>query len=254
MRITIDTEQKKLHCEDGKERKTLDLYTTPAFEILNRQWLKLCWNQKTTYTYTWLGRPIIQLPEDMFRIQEVIFSLRPDVIIETGVAHGGSLVFYAGLCKLLDHGRVIGIDIDIRAHNRSAIEAHPLFPLITLVEGDSTSPGIVEQVQSLVRPGEKCLVILDSCHTKAHVLGELEAYHRFVSPGSYIVAADGMMRDLHDVPRGKPDWAWDNPAAAAEEFVRAHPEFVHEDPPWLFNESGQQTSITHWQGAWLRRE
>ena len=254
MRITLDTEKKELFCDDVGEQRAVGLYTSAAFDILTRQWLKLCWNQKSTYTFTWLGRPIIQLPEDMFRIQEVIHSVRPDVIIETGIAHGGSLVFYAGLCKILGQGRVIGIDIDIRAHNRQALEAHPLFPWITLLEGDSVSPDVVARVRSLVMPGEKGLVMLDSGHSKSHVLAELEAYHEFVSAGSYIVASDGIMRDLRDVPRGKPEWAWDNPASAAEEFAKAHPEFVAEEPRWLFNESTLETNITHWQGGWLRRK
>jgi cephalosporin hydroxylase len=183
----------------------------------------------------------------------VIWRVQPDVIVETGVAHGGSLVYYASLCKVIGKGRVIGVDIEIRPHNRQAIEAHPLSSLITLVEGDSIAPETVRKVHSLVKPGEVVMVFLDSCHTKQHVLAELEAYHDLISPGSYIVATDGIMRDLHDVPRGKPEWAWDNPAAAVVEFVSRHPEFVVEQPAWPFNESDLSTNVTHWPGAWLRR-
>ena len=164
------------------------------------------------------------------------------MIVETGVAHGGSLIFYASLCKAMERGRIIGVDIEIRPHNRAAIEAHPMFPLITLIEGSSTEPAIVERVRSLIRPGEKVLVILDSNHTKQHVHDELEAYYSLVTAGSYIVATDGSMRDLHDVPRGKPEWVWDHPAAAAEEFAVRHPEFVLEQPPWVFNESALEWS------------
>src|SRR6266480_2325826 len=114
-----------------------------AFAIVSRAWLRLGWDVKYVYSFTWLGRPIIQLPEDMIRIQEVIYRLRPDVIVETGVAHGGSLIFYASLCHLIGKGRVIGVDIDIRSHNRAAIEAHPLSSLITLVEGDSVAPATI---------------------------------------------------------------------------------------------------------------
>jgi cephalosporin hydroxylase len=200
-----------------------------------------------------MGRPIIQLPEDMIRMQEVIYRVKPDVTIETGVAHGGSLIYYASLCKAIGKGRVVGIDIEIRPHNRQAIEAHELFPLLTLVEGSSTAPQIVEHVRSLVKPGETVLVILDSNHTKQHVLDELAAYHELVTPGSYIVATDGIMRDLDQVPRGQPEWARDNPATAAAEFAQAHPEFVLEQPAWPFNESDLTDNITHWPDAWLRR-
>src|SRR5512143_3749778 len=137
MRITIDTEAQTLHCDDAAGSRTLPLYSDRAFELLSRQWLKVGWNQKYPYTFSWMGRPIIQLPEDIVRIQEVVYRVKPDVVIETGVAHGGSLILSASLCKLLGNGRVIGVDIDIRPHNRKAIEAHELFPLITLIEGSS---------------------------------------------------------------------------------------------------------------------
>jgi cephalosporin hydroxylase len=183
----------------------------------------------------------------------VVYRVRPEVIVETGVAHGGSLIFYASLCRLIGRGRVIGIDVEIRTHNRAAIEAHELAPLITLVEGSSVDPGVVAAVRSTIPPGTRCLVFLDSCHTKAHVRAELEAYHGLVGSGSYIVATDGSMKDLHDVPRGLPEWRSDHPTAAAAEFAEAHPEFVLEQPPWPFNESELRCNVTHWPGAYLRR-
>jgi cephalosporin hydroxylase len=128
-----------------------------------------------------------------------------------------------------------------------------LFPLITLVEGSSIAPDIVAQVRAQIRSGESVLIILDSNHTKQHVQQELEAYHALVTPGSYLVATDGSMRELYDVPRGKPEWRWDNPAAAASEFAQQHPEFVLEQPAWPFNESELSENITHWPDAWLRR-
>jgi cephalosporin hydroxylase len=254
MKITIDTDEKMLAWELNGEKHKLGLYTKEAFELLSRQWIKLGWNQKYTYTFSWLGRPIIQLPEDMIRTQEVIYRLKPDVIIETGVAHGGSLIYYAGLCKVMEKGRVIGIDIEIRPHNCKAIEEHELKPWITLIEGSSTDPDIVSKVKSLVCPGETVMVILDSCHTKQHVTDELEAYYDLVSPGSYIVATDGLMKDLYDVPRGQSEWSWDHPTAAAEEFAVRHPEFVLEQPKWPFSESELTENITHWPGAWLCRQ
>lgn len=253
MKLTIDTEQRTLTHDSSGNVKVFDLYSKEAFELISRQWVRVGWNQKYVYTFSWLGRPIIQLPEDMIRTQEVIYRLKPDVIVETGVAHGGSLIFYASLCKLLGKGKVVGVDIEIRQHNRRAIETHELFPYITLIEGDSTSPEVVQRVRSQCKPEDTVLVILDSNHSKEHVRKELEAYHPFVSPGSYIVATDGVMRDLHDVPRGAPDWTWNHPAKAAEEFAQSRSDFVLEQPAWVFRESDLTENVTHWPSAWLRR-
>ncbi|MET0732841.1 MAG: CmcI family methyltransferase [Casimicrobiaceae bacterium] len=253
MKLIIDTGEKTLSCDDGATPRVMPLYSDEAFQILSAQWLKVGWNQKYPYTFSWLGRPIIQLPEDVMRVQEVIFRVQPDVLIETGVAHGGSLILYASLFKAMGKGRVVGVDIEIRPHNRSAIERHALFPYITLIEGSSTAPEIVRKVKAAVKPGESVMVILDSNHAKQHVLDELEAYHDLVTPGSYIVATDGSMKDLHDVPRGTPDWCWDHPTAAAAEFAAKHPDYIVEQPAWPFNESTLNDNITHWPGAWVRR-
>jgi cephalosporin hydroxylase len=253
MEITINTDLKQLTVIDDDVTTSLDLYSDKAFELLSEQWAKVGWNQKYVYSFSWMGRPIIQLPEDMIRTQEVIYRLQPDVIVETGIAHGGSLIFYASLCKAMGKGRVIGVDLEIRAHNREAIEKHEMFDLITMLEGSSTDPEIVAQVKSLIKPGETVLVILDSNHSKQHVADELVAYHDLVTKDSYIVATDGSMKDLHDVPRGETDWIWNHPTAAAEEFVETHPEFIIEQPEWPFNESSLSKNITHWPGAWLRK-
>jgi cephalosporin hydroxylase len=255
MKITIDTDRAEIVATGNATQpdRTLGLYTREGFELLSRYWVKVGWQMRYSYTFSWFGRPIIQLPEDMIRLQEVLYRVQPDVIIETGVAHGGSLVYYATLCKALGRGRVIGIDREIRPHNRAAIESHPLADGITLVEGDSVSPTVVRKVESLLRTGERALVILDSCHTKAHVAAELEAYQRFVAIDSYLVATDGIMHDVADVPRGQPAWRYDNPTAAAAEFAARHPEFELTQPPWPFNESELVSNVTHWPGAWLRR-
>lgn len=253
MKLTVDTDACTLTLEDGGETQLLPLYSDAAFQALSRQWVRVGWNQKYPYTFSWMGRPVIQLPEDMIRMQEAIFQIKPDVIIETGVAHGGSLIFYSSLCKAMDQGRVIGIDIEIRPHNRAAIEAHPLNDRITLVEGSSTDSEIVKQVKQMVKPGEVVLVILDSNHTRAHVLDELNAYAGLVTKGSYIVATDGIMFDLADVPRGQGGWTIDNPMQAAAEFVLQNPAFEIAPPTWPFNESTLTDNITHWPGAWLRR-
>jgi cephalosporin hydroxylase len=253
MKLTLDTETATLVTDDDGQSRSLNLYSREAFELLSRQWVRIGWNQRYHYTFSWMGRPVIQLPEDMIRMQEVIYRLQPDVIIETGVAHGGSLVFYASLCKAIGRGRIIGIDIDIRRQNRIAIETHPLSGDIILIEGSSTSQEVVDQVRRLVELGEKVLVILDSNHTYTHVLAELTAYAEFVTPGSYIVATDGIMFDLADVPRGRPGWATDNPMRAARDFAASHAEFTIEQPAWLFNESELGQNVTHWPEAWLRR-
>lgn len=252
MKIIIDDTLKTLTIKTGED-KTIPLYSKEAFEIISKQWLKIGWNQKYVYTFSWLGRPVIQLPEDMIRVQEVIYQIKPDVIIETGIAHGGSLIFYASLCKVMEKGRVIGIDIEIRPHNRDAIEKHELYSYITLLEGDSTADQIVNQVKALVRPGERVLVILDSKHTKQHVLDELNAYSPLVSKGSYIIATDGSMKYLYDVPRGNPEWILDNPAEAAMDFASGNPDFIVEEPHRTFNESELTEAITHWPGAYLKR-
>lgn len=253
MKLIIDTSAKTLVQEIGEGKRVFDLYSRDAFELISLQWVRIGWNQKYQYTFSWMGRPIIQLPEDMIRIQEVIYQLHPDVIVETGVAHGGSLVFYASLCKTMGKGRVIGIDIEIRKHNRMAIESHELFSYITLVQGSSIDPQIIAKVESLVKPDEKILVVLDSNHTKEHVLAELNAYSKLISGGSYIVATDGIMKDLVGVPRSKPDWAWNNPKAAAEEFVLHNPDFVIEEPIFPFNEGNVSQRVTYWPSAFIRR-
>jgi cephalosporin hydroxylase len=231
----------------------LGLGTKEAFELLSRLWLRSGWDLKYVYSFTWLGRPVIQLPEDLLRIQEVVYSIQPDVIVETGVAHGGSLVFYATICKALGKGRVIGVDCEIRPPNRRAIAAHPLHDLITLVEGDSVSPAIVAEVRAQVRPGDTVLVLLDSCHTKDHVLKELEAYAPLVSVGSYIVAMDGIMENVAGAPRTQPDWTWNNPRRAALEFAAHHPGFEITEPEWLFNEGAVAERVTYWLQGFLKR-
>ena len=253
MRYTIDTEEKQLRVERDGATDTLDLYSAEGFAMLSRLWVTVGWSLKYTYQFSWLGRPIIQLPDDLVRVQELIYQVKPDVIIETGIAHGGGQVFFASLCRLLGKGRVIGIDIDIRAHARAALAAHELYPLMTLIESSSIDPGCAEQVRSLVKPGESVLVLLDSNHTKDHVLQELELYSPLVSVGSYIIVADGIMKDLAGYPRAKPEWDWDNPERAVAEFSAGHPEFEAVAPPRPFNEALCSESVTYWPSGYLRR-
>ena len=253
MKVTIDFTAGIVEVISSSEQRALPIYSADAFKAVSKAWLKIGWVAKYTYGFTWMGRPIIQLPEDLIRIQEVIYRLKPDLIIETGVAPGVSLIFYASLCKAMGAGRVVGIDVEIRPHNRAAIDAHPMRPLITLVEGSSIDAGVISQVRNLVAPGETVLVILDSNHSKNHVLAELEAYAPLVTSGSYIVATDGIMEMLHDAPRGKPEWEHDNPAAAVDEFAGRHREFAREEPPFPFNEGSIGYRVTHWPRAFLKR-
>ena len=234
-------------------RKALPMGSAEAFEAVSRAWLRCGWDVKHVYSFTWMGRPIIQLPEDVLRLQEVIHSVKPDLLIETGVAHGGSLVLYASLFAAMGKGRVVGVDIEIRPHNRTAIEAHPLSRLITLIEGSSTDPIAVAKVRAEVQPQDKVMVVLDSNHTREHVLAELEIYAPLISIGSYIVACDGIMRDLKGAPRTKPDWEWNNPAHAARDFVARHPEFAIEPPDFAFNEGTVTKPVTYWPDGYIRR-
>lgn len=187
---------------------------------------------KYSYNFSWLGRPIIQYPQDIVAMQELIWAVQPDLIVETGIAHGGSLILYASLLELNTAGggpqgaRVIGVDIDIRAHNRAAIEAHPMSRRITMIEGSSLDPAVVARVAEAARGQGRVLVCLDSNHTHAHVLAELEAYAPFTSVGSYCVVFDTIIEDLP--AEMFPDRPWgpgDNPRTAVREYLGSHPEF-----------------------------
>ena len=251
--IKIDLEQGIVSVEKDGRTREYKLDTPEAFKIVSEAWLRAGWDNKYVYSFTWLGRPIIQLPEDMIRLQEVIHAVQPDVIVETGVAHGGALVFYASLCKAMDRGRVIGVDVEIRPHNREAIESHPLSSLITLIEGSSIDPSVVNEVKSQIGRDEKVMVMLDAAHQKQHVLAELAAYSTLVNPGSYIVAMDGIMENLGGAPRSNEDWTWNNPRQAALEFVADNADFVIEEPPFAFNEGNVTERVTYWPSAFIKR-
>ncbi|MBV8166586.1 MAG: class I SAM-dependent methyltransferase [Alphaproteobacteria bacterium] len=253
MKLTIDTERNEIVVAGaGAERRTA-LFSPEGFEILSDLWVKTGWHQRYSYSFTWLGRPIIQLPEDLVRVQEVIWAVQPTVIVETGVAHGGSLIFYAGLLQLMGRGRVIGIDVALRPENRRAIEGHPLAERISLVEGSSVDPAVVARVRAQITADDIVLVILDSDHSYAHVSAELAAYAGMVTPGSYLVATDGIISAFHDLPNGKPAWVDDNATRAAADFAAAHPEFSPGVPPRAFDESRAGRTPTYWPGAWLKR-
>lgn len=254
--VSVNADTRKLTVQDDGGERTLDLYSPEAFAIIADLYVTVGWDQKYSYGFTWLGRPIIQMPDDMLRMQELIYALKPAVIVETGVAHGGSLIYSASLCRMIGKGRVIGVDIEIRPHNRAAIETHEQSDLITLIEGDSVGENVIARIRESIGSDAPVLVILDSNHSYDHVMAELKAYAPLVTPGSYIVATDGIMRSLTQVPRGDPAWERDNPAQAAKDFAAADDRFEPAPPQFIFNESplNDANLVTHWPAAYLRRK
>jgi cephalosporin hydroxylase len=181
-----------------------------------------------SYNFSWMGRPIIQYPQDMIAMQEIIWDLKPDLIIETGIAHGGSLIYYASILQLIGHGEVLGIDIDIREHNKAEIEKHPMFSRISMIQGSSIDPAIVDEVRKHTVGKEKVLVILDSNHTHDHVLSELEMYSPFVTEGSYLVVFDTIVEDLPEgyFSQARPWGVSNNPKTAVAAFLKSNDAFV----------------------------
>lgn len=194
---------------------------------LTLKWFLSSVENRYSYGFSWMGRPIIQYPQDMLGMQELVWKYRPDAIVETGVAHGGSIIYYASLLQLLgDDGWVLGVDIDIRQHNREAIEQHPMFPRIKLLQGSSIDDGVFAQVRELCRDRRRIMVVLDSNHTHAHVLRELELYSQLVKSGSYLVVMDTVVEEMP--PGWFQDRPWDkgnNPKTAVFEFLRGTDRF-----------------------------
>ena len=227
----------KVECDTHVDDQALD---TKLAET-TKQFINQSFGHKYPYNFEFLGRPIIQYPQDMVAMQELIWQIKPDLIIETGIAHGGSLILSASMLSLLDYcdaieqgtlldpeaprRRVLGLDIDIRAHNRAAIEAHPMANRIDMIEGSSIDPDIIAQVQEVARGYECVLVSLDSNHTHDHVLAELEAYAPLVSVGSYCVVFDTVVDDIPaEMFSDRPWGPGDNPKTAVWEYLKGHPE------------------------------
>ncbi|MDB4766613.1 cephalosporin hydroxylase family protein [bacterium] len=218
--------------EDECSQRAASYETGPLADAA-ASFLKESTQPKYSYNFSWMGRPIIQYPQDIVAMQELIWKIQPDLIIETGIAHGGSLIFSAAMLELNascggpKDARVLGIDIDIREHNKEAIEAHPMFKRIDMIQGSSIAPEIIEEVKQRASKYSRILVCLDSNHTHQHVLEELEAYAPLVSVGSYCVVFDTVIEDL---PAGMyPDRPWgpgDNPKSALFEYLKSHSEFV----------------------------
>jgi cephalosporin hydroxylase len=196
-------------------------------QALSRTWLRDSLPSRYSYNFTWLGRPIIQYPQDILALQEIVWRTQPELVIETGIAHGGSLIFFASMLTLLGGaGRVLGIDIDIRAHNRAAIETHPMAARIDTIEGSSIDAAIAAEVARRAA-GKRTMVVLDSNHTHAHVAAELAAYAPLVSKGCYLVVLDTAVEDMPaSASSGRPWGPGNNPKTAVHEFVAGNPRFV----------------------------
>ena len=200
--------------------------------LATRAWMDRVNPRKYSYHFEWMGRPVIQYPQDILAVQEIIWSVKPDLIIETGIAHGGSLIFSASMLELNaisggpQDAEVVGIDIDIRAHNRAAIDAHPMIRRIAMIEGSSVAPEVIAQVKAKAADKRSVLVLLDSNHTHDHVLAELEAYANLVTIGSYCVVFDTVIEDLsNDAFNDRPWGKGNNAKTAVWDFLRRHPEF-----------------------------
>lgn len=198
---------------------------TDELEKAGFSWAAVCSKNHLSYEIDWLGVPIIQTPEDIVLMQEVIFNVQPDVIIEVGIAHGGGMIFEASLLELLGHGRIIGIDVEIRDHNRKVIEAHPLAKRIEMLEGSSISDEVIVELKKRISPNERAIVFLDSDHTKSHVLQELVLYQEFVPVGSYMVVFDTISSDLAKIGVAKEIYINNGPVEAVHEFLQTNKHF-----------------------------
>lgn len=228
---------------EEERRRRIDAFgEDEGLRRLSKDWLQASMGRRYGYNFNWLGRPIIQYPQDMVAIQELVWAVRPDLIIETGIAHGGSLILSASLLAMLDmcdaieagiqldpgqsRRKVVGVDIDIRAHNRGAIEAHPMASRIQMIQGSSIAAEVIDRVKVVARDYDRVMVCLDSMHTHEHVLAELEAYAPLVTVGSYCVVFDTFVEDM---PKGFfKDRPWDtgnNPKTAVRDYLKSHGEF-----------------------------
>jgi cephalosporin hydroxylase len=193
---------------------------------LTNQWFVESCKYKYSYNFSWMGRPIIQFPQDIMAMQEIIWQVKPDLIVETGIAHGGSLIFYASMLELIGEGQVLGIDVDIRQHNRVEIEQHPMFKRIIMIEGSSIDEEIAKQVYDLAKGKSRILLVLDSNHTHDHVLKELELYSPLVTKDSYLVVFDTVVEDMpEDFFPDRPWGKGNNPKTAVWEFLKTNKRF-----------------------------
>jgi len=212
--------------EKQNKKKINEMSKDVSLKKKSQDWFNHSFDYEYSYHFSWLGRPIIQFPQDMIALQEIVWKIKPDYIIESGIARGGSLIYSASLLELIGKGEVIGIDIDIRKHNKDEIEKHKMFKRITMVEGSSTSKKTIKKIEKLIDKDKKVMVLLDSMHTHKHVLEELRNFSKFVKKGSYIIVFDTMVQDM---PKGYfSNRPWDvdnNPKTAVREFIKENERF-----------------------------
>ncbi len=240
--VPLEKNKQTADFESERQNRLLHYQQNEDFKQLSHAWLRTSMHEKYVYNFEWLGRPIIQYPQDIMAIQELVWTVRPDLIIETGIAHGGSLILSASLLALLDFAdaieagttldpkvskrKVIGVDIDIRSHNRTAIEAHPFAHRIEMVQGSSISEDTIIQVKRAAKDFQRVMVLLDSMHTHDHVTAELDAYAALVTPGSYCVVFDTFVEDMPlNFFSDRPWNVGNNPKTAVQAWLPSHPEF-----------------------------
>lgn len=229
--------------------KALAMGADPQIQRLDRELTIVSDEHDYSYMWKWLGLPIIQMPADVVATQEIIWENRPQVIIEAGVARGGSVVFHASMLQLLGEGQVVAVDIEIRSHNRAAIEDHPFAHRVALVEGSSTDEGVLDQLAALVGDAERVMVVLDSNHTHEHVLAEIELYTRFVTPGQFMIVADTVVEELpFQEHRPRPWGPGNNPKTAVDQYLREHPGVYEVDD--VIN---SKLLLTSSRGGYLRK-
>jgi cephalosporin hydroxylase len=232
--------------KNANGQEEVNLYSQEGFEMLSNLWTKVAAEFKLMYELTWMGRPIIQFGSDMVMLQMLLWESQPDIFVETGIAHGGSLIYTASLMELIGKGKVIGIDVEIRPHNRTAIEAHPMFKRISMIEGSSVDATTISELEKQLEPGKKVMVMLDSNHSREHVLKEIELYSKYIPVGSYLIVQDGAQKWVADIPRGKAEWIHDNPLSAIDDFLATNDDFI-------VDESYTKLGISSSPGGYLKR-
>lgn len=241
--------------QEQVEMRVVENTNNDALGRTSREFMRESIEAKYSYNFSWLGRPIIQYPQDVVALQEIVWETKPDLVVETGIAHGGSLILWSSLLELNalcggpDDAKVVGIDIELRPHNRLAIEAHPLSSRIDLIDGSSTDPVVIEAVKQIAANRSRVLVCLDSNHTHDHVLAELEAYSGLVTEGSYCIVFDTIVENMpEDTYPDRPWSVGNNPMTAVETFLEKHPEFS------VDHKVDSRLMVTAAPGGYLRRK
>jgi len=234
----IDNLEKFIAREPNKNKNQID--------EARKVWLKAHWENKLPYEINWLGMPVIQSAEDMIALQEIVYDIKPDFIIETGIAHGGSLIYFASLLELLGKGKVIGIDVDIRKHNKILLEKHPMIKRIITIEGDSSSQEILKKVKDKIAKNSKVLVVLDSNHQREHVLKELNLFSSLVSKNSYIIVEDTIMPEVAEYKHSKDFLGTDNAKQAVDIFMKENKKFI-------IDRTREKLGFTYFPGGFLKR-